>query len=211
MKISDKSVVVLTYTLHVEGMVADQATEEKPFDYIQGGHMVLPKLEEAVEGLEEGDSFEVTIGPADAYGEYDPKLRFDLPKSSFSIDGVVREDLLVVGRIIPMIGPDGMVVRAQVVEVKEEAVTVDFNDPMAGKTLEFTGKVVAVRAATEKELTEGLHGEYLPHEGCHGGCHGGCHKGEGEGCCHGGDEDHECHCGEEGHECNCGGDCHCNE
>ena len=71
----------------------------------------------------------------------------------------------------------------------------DFNHPMAGKTLHFTGKVEAVREATEKELKEGLHGEYLPpEEGC-GGCHGGkCHGGK----CHGEGECHKdgCDCGE---------------
>ncbi|MBQ3941660.1 MAG: peptidylprolyl isomerase, partial [Bacteroidales bacterium] len=62
--------------------------------------------------------------------------------------------------------------------------TMDFNHPMAGKTLHFTGKVESVREATEKELREGLHGEYLPpEEGC-GHCHGECHKDE-DGCCHG--------------------------
>jgi len=62
---------------------------------------------------------------------------------------------------------------------------------MAGKTLHFTGKVESVRSATEKELTEGLHGEYLPqeeHKCCHGkgDCHkGDCHKGEGDCDCNG--------------------------
>ena len=64
----------------------------------------------------------------------------------------------------------------------------DFNHDLAGKTLEFKGEVLSVRDATEKELKEGLHGEFLPVEACgcddpHGeGC---CHHGHhGEGCCH---------------------------
>ena len=85
----------------------------------------------------------------------------------------------------------------------------DFNHPMAGKTLNFSGKVESVRSATEKELTEGLHGEYLPQEGCHcggdgcgeGGC---CGHGDGEGCGHEGHGSGECgHHG--GHGC-CHGD-----
>ena len=73
---------------------------------------------------------------------------------------------------------------------------------MAGKTLHFTGEIISVREATEQELTEGLHGEYV-HKcgGCHGGgCHG--HDGECGGGCHG--EEGGCH-GEEGG-CSCG--CH---
>ena len=93
-----------------------------------------------------------------------------------------------------MLNQAGQVVQGTVHEVTESAVTMDFNHPMAGKTLHFTGKVESVRSATDKELTEGLHGEYLPpeeHECCHG--KGDCHKGEGEGCCHGeGHGDGEC-------------------
>ena len=72
--------------------------------------------------------------------------------------------------------------------------SVGTNHPMAGKTLNFTGKIVSVRDATEKELREGLHGEYLPREEercCHG--KGRCHKDDPDHeCCHKDDPDHEC-------------------
>ena len=108
---------------------------------------------------------------------------------------------------------------AQIIEIKDEDVTVDFNHPMAGKTLLFSGRVLSVREATEQELKEGLHGEFLPPEAhhchrhgkggcCHHhdhegeGCHheGGCHHEDGEGCC-GGQGGDGCRHGE-------GGCCH---
>lgn len=206
MKIEKNKVVVLTYQLSVDGEIVDRATAAQPLDYIQGMHMLLPKFEEAVEGLEEGATFSFTLTPEDGYGAYEKKRCFDVPKSAFEIDGVIREDLMVVGRMLPMIGSAGQVVQAKVVEVKEEAVTLDFNHPMAGKTLDFTGSVLSVREATEKELMEGLHGEFLPpeagHCGCHGGCKGHCHE-EGEACDCG---QEGCDCGEEGHECHHGGE-----
>jgi len=191
MKIERNKVVLVSYDLEVEGTVVDKATAEQPLDYIQGMHMLIPKFEEEVEGLEEGAEFAFTIQPGDGYGPYDEKHRIDLPKSAFSIQGEVREDLMQVGRILPMVGGDGSVVNATVVEVKEDAVTMDFNHPMAGKVLNFKGKVISVRDATEKELTEGLHGEFLPpeeHHCCHGHGKGHCHHhdhdhGDGE-CCH---------------------------
>ena len=189
MKIEKNKVVLVTYDLTVDGALADQATQENPLDYIHGTHMLIPAFEEAVEGLSEGESFAFTLSPEQGYGPYDPAQRKELPKSIFVIDGTLREDLLQRGRIIPLIGGDGQVVNAIVDEIGEQTVTMDFNHPMAGKALRFEGKVLSVRDATENELTEGLHGEFLPpEEGC---CHGKghCHHhhedGEEHECCHG--------------------------
>jgi FKBP-type peptidyl-prolyl cis-trans isomerase SlyD len=200
MKIEKNKVVLVTYDLEVEGNIVDRATEEKPLDYIQGMHMLIPRFEAELEGLEEGAEFAFTLQPEEGYGSYDEKHRIDLPKSAFTIEGQVREDLMQIGRILPMVGSDGSVVNATVVDVKEDGVTMDFNHPMAGKVLNFKGKVVSVRDATEKELTEGLHGEFLPpeeHHCCHGKGKGHCHHhdhGEGECCGHHDQGDGEC-CG----------------
>ncbi len=117
---------------------------------------------------------------------------------TFAIDGKVREELLVVGRTLPMLNQAGQVVQGTVASVTENSVTMDFNHSMAGKTLHFSGRVESVRAASDKELTEGLHGEYLPPEehGCRHG-KGACRKDacdKGGGCCGEGD----CHCGGQG-------------
>lgn len=218
MKIENKKVVELTYELTVDGKVVDRTTEMTgPLDYIHGEHMLLPKFEAELEGLEPESEFAFTLTPEEGYGEYDPKHKFEIPKQSFEIDGKIREDLMQVGKIIPMLNSSGMVVQGLIAAVNDDTVTMDFNHPMAGKTLNFKGKVVSVRDATEKELTEGLHGEFGPKEGgCHGGC--GCHHedcdhecchGEGHegGCCHGEGHEGECHCHGEGHE----GECHCHE
>ncbi len=194
MKVENNKVVAVSYALEVEGKIADQSAPGSPLEYIHGTGMLLPKFEAALQDKEPGDTFDFILSPEDGYGKYDPSYLIDLPKTAFAIEGKVREDLLVVGRTIPMLNQAGQVVQGTVHEVTESAVTMDFNHPMAGKTLHFTGKVESVRSATDKELTEGLHGEYLPpeeHECCHG--KGDCHKGEGEGCCHGeGHEDGEC-------------------
>ncbi|MBQ6761332.1 MAG: FKBP-type peptidyl-prolyl cis-trans isomerase [Bacteroidales bacterium] len=218
MKIEKNKVVVLSYELEVEGKVVDAATQDNPLDYIQGMHMLIPRFEDELEGLEDGAAFSFTIQPEEGYGSYDEKRRILLPKSAFTIQGEVREDLMEIGRILPMVGADGSIVNATVVEVKEEGVTMDFNHPMAGKVLNFKGKVLSVRDATEKELTEGLHGEFLPleegHHCCHGKGKGHCHHHheheDGECCGHHDHGDGEC-CGHHDHgdgEC-CGhGHCH---
>ena len=195
MKIAQNAVVEFYYELEVDGQVVDHTTKERPLDYIHGTGSLLPKLEAHIEGMEPGCKFDVTLSPADGYGEIDPQRIIDLPKAAFEVNGEVREDLLVPGNTIPMISPMGGVIPGVVLEVSADSVKMDLNHQMAGKTLHFTGEVLTVREATEKELTEGLHGEFVHSCGC-GGCHGGDCGG-----CEGG------HCGEEhGEDCGCG--CH---
>lgn len=200
MKIEKNKVVEFSYELEVDGTVVDHTTKERPLDYIHGTGSLLPKLEEHIEGMEPGAKFDVTLSPAYGYGEVNPDMIIDLPKSAFEVNGEVREDLLVPGNTIPMLNSMGGVVPGVVLEVTPETVKMDLNHRMAGKTLHFTGEVISVREATEKELTEGLHGEYV--HTC-GGCGGGCHGHDGE--CGGGCHDGECHGNGEG-ECGCG--CH---
>ena len=203
MKIAQNAVVEFSYELEVEGQVVDHTTKEKPLDYIHGTGSLLPKLEAHIEGMQAGDKFEITLAPADAYGEVDPQRIIDLPKAAFEVNGEVREDLLVPGNTIPMMNSMGGVIPGVVLEVTADSIKMDLNHQMAGKTLHFSGEIISVREATEKELTEGLHGEYVHSCGCGGGCHGGgCHGGE----C--GSHDGECGgCGE-GHEGDCGCGCH---
>ena len=189
MKIQKNKVVAVSFELEVEGKTADKAGSEAPLEYIHGTGMLLPKFESALDGKVAGDSFEFTLTPEEGYGAYNPGYLARIPLEAFQIDGKVATQFLQPGRTLPMLNSDGQVVQGVVVEVGETAVVMDFNHPMAGKTLHFTGKVEAVRDATEKELKEGLQGEFLPPEegcgGCHKGCHGegGCHKGECEGDC----------------------------
>lgn len=197
MKIGQNAVVEFCYELEVDGQIVDRTTKERPLDYIHGTGSLLPKLEAHIEGMEPGAQFDITLSPADGYGEIDPSRIIDLPKVAFEVNGEVREDLLVPGNTIPMMNSMGGVIPGVVLEVSEDSVKMDLNHQMAGKTLHFTGEVLTVREATEKELTEGLHGEFVHSCGC-----GGCHGGDGEcGGCEGG------HCGEEhGSDCGCG--CH---
>lgn len=190
MKIAQNTVVEFSYELEVDGQIVDRTTTERPLDYIHGTGSLLPKLEAHIEGMEPGAKFDVTLSPADGYGEVDPSRIIDLPKSAFEVNGEIREDLLVAGNTIPMMNSMGGVIPGVVLEVTEDSVKMDLNHQMAGKTLHFTGEIVSVREATEKELTEGLHGEYVHSCGGCSGCHG--HEGGCEGGCGGNDD---CGCG----------------
>ena len=184
MKIDTNKVVELCYELEVDGEIVDRTTREKPLDYIHGTRSLLDKFEQNIAGLEPGSRFRFTLTPEEGYGETDPNRIVDLPKEAFEVNGVIQENLLVPGTTIPMLNGRGEVVPGKVLEVSEKTVKMDLNSPMAGKTLNFSGEILTVRDATEKELKEGLHGEYV-----HSCCCGGHEGGHG---CHGHGEGHEC-------------------
>lgn len=192
MKITNHKVVELHYELEVEGQIVDRSTD-KPLDYIHGMGSLLPKFEQNLAGLEPGDKFKFTLTPAEGYGEIDPDRIIDLPLEIFMNEGKLMEEFLQIGAMVPLVNSQGQMVPGKVLEVGSETVKVDTNLQMAGKTLNFSGEIVSVREATEKELTEGLHGEYV-HSNCgcncghgHGSeCGDGCGEGGccGDGCCH---------------------------
>ncbi len=218
MKVQKDHVVAVSYELIVDGKLADKAASDAPLEYIHGTGMLLPKFEASLEDKEPGDGFSFILTPEEGYGTYNPAHLVRLPIEAFQIDGKTMTEFLIPGRTLPMLNSAGQVVQGTVISVEKDEVVMDFNHPMAGKTLNFSGKVESVRKATEKELSEGLHGEFLPpEEGCchkgKGGCHKkdgeGCHKKDGEGCCkeEGACKD-DCGC-KEGGECDCEGDCDC--
>lgn len=204
MKVEKNKVVAVSYELQVEGKLADKAGSEAPLEYIHGTGMLLPKFEAALEGKEPADSFAFTLTPEEGYGTFNPALVARLPMSVFMLDGKLMSEFIQVGRTLPMLNGEGQVVQGTITAIAEDSVTMDFNHPMAGKTLNFSGKIESVRESTEKERTEGLHGEYLPPEEgkcCHG--KGKCHKEDGE-CCK---ENGECHKEEGGCDCKEEGGC----
>ena len=180
MKIGEKTFVSLAYTLRVNGEVVDTATAERPLQFVYGAGYLLPKFEENIKGLEAGDKFEFTLTAAEGYGEVIEEAIAELPKSIFMINGVIEEGLLTVGNQIPMSTADGQRLLGVVKEVLTDSVKMDFNHPMAGKTLDFSGEILAVREATDADLMCGHAAG-----GCDCGCdHSSCGDGCGDGCCH---------------------------
>ena len=178
MKVENSKMVSVHYTLTVDGAVADKSAEGKPLQFICGTGMLLPKFEGAIMGKEPGEKVSFTLEPKDGYGELDPQAIVELPKTIFMVDGKVAEEILFVGNIIPMASQEGYRMNGVVMAVGEESVTMDFNHPMAGKTLNFDVEVVEVRDVTPEDLAAqggcncGCSGNC--ESGCDGGCEGGC-------------------------------------
>lgn len=163
MKISNQSVVSLSYILKQDdgnGAVIEIAKESEPLVFIYGIGQMIPKFEENLNALQTGDLFEFTLASGDAYGEYEADAIIDLDKEIFSIDGVVDEEMLTIGNLIPMRDNHGNMLQGKVVNVAQDIVKMDFNHPMAGKNLHFSGKILDVRTASQEELDHGhVHGD----------------------------------------------------
>jgi FKBP-type peptidyl-prolyl cis-trans isomerase SlyD len=164
MKIGEKTFVSLSYELMVGGEVVDSAPKEQPLEFPFGAGFLLPAFEKNIEGLKAGDKFEFTLTPEDGYGPVVLEAIVELPIDIFKVDGKVEEGLLAVGNRVPMSTADGQHMLGVVVGVELDVVRMDFNHPMAGKTLDFSGEVVGVREATEADMA-GMFG---------GGCSGSC-------------------------------------
>ncbi|GAB6011976.1 FKBP-type peptidyl-prolyl cis-trans isomerase [Viscerimonas tarda] len=187
MKISQNKFVSLTYDLNVgEGEdreLMERATPENPLEFIFGTNSMLPAFEEKVDNLSEGDNFSFTLTPEQAYGEYDDEHVVDLPKDIFEVDGKIDDTVVFEGNIVPMMDADGNRLNGSVVAIKDEVVTMDFNHPLAGETLNFTGKVLTVRDASAEEIAAIFSHHGCDCEGCDcGEDHSGCAPECGCGC-----------------------------
>lgn len=142
--------------------------------------MIVP-LEKAIDGLEKGGKFDVTVKAAEAFGEYDPEQVAELPKDIFEVDGKFDAEMVKKGALVPMMTADGMRINGLVLEVTDNDVKMDFNHPLAGKDVRFEGEILLVRDATPEELSPS-HGCGCGHDhgscgddcGCDDQAHGGC-------------------------------------
>ncbi|MCF6341670.1 MAG: FKBP-type peptidyl-prolyl cis-trans isomerase [Bacteroidales bacterium] len=146
MKIAPNTTARLIYTLTAvaDGKIIEKVNEEKPAAFQFGIGQLLPAFEKNLDGLKAEDEFSFILKAEDAYGEADPYAVFDIPIDTFEVDGKTDEKMLQVGNTIPMTDNDGNKHMGRITKVMEQAVTMDFNHPLAGKDLQFSGKVLEV-------------------------------------------------------------------
>ena len=174
MKISKNKVVSLSYELRLEGKdgeIIETVGANSPMTFIFGTNSLIPGFERNVENLETGDSFAFLLACEEAYGPAIEDAVVEIPKTAFIIDGEIDNDMFFEGNTVPMTDSQGNHLNGVIAEVKDNTVIMDFNHPLAGDSLYFSGKVENVREATDDELKHG----YNPCSsgGC-SGCDGSC-------------------------------------
>ncbi len=161
MKVAANTVVSLEYSLHLgDGAVIDSSKGGGPLTYLHGSGQIIPGLEKQLAGMEKGESKQVKVAPSDGYGERDPQAVQQVSKEMFGGKEIKPGDELVA------VDDQQNEIPVRIEAVTGDTVTVDFNHPLAGKTLHFEVTVAEVRAATEEELSHGhvhAHGDHHHH------------------------------------------------
>jgi FKBP-type peptidyl-prolyl cis-trans isomerase SlyD len=154
MQIADGCVVSFHYTLTNDaGETLDSSAGHDPLSYLQGSGNIVPGLEKAMLGKGVGDKFDVDVTAAEGYGEHNPSLIQEVPRSAF---GGVKQ--ILPGMQFRADGDNGPMA-VTVTKVTNKHVTVDGNHALAGQTLHFAIEVTEVREASEEEVSHGhVHG-----------------------------------------------------
>lgn len=161
----------------------EKTNTDKPFVFISGLGMTIEGFEKVVEPLEKGGEFDFILSPEEAYGAYNDERVVNLSKEIFSINGHFDHDNIYIDAVVPLQNEDGNRFLGRVVAINDDDVRIDLNHPLAGKELNFKGKVVETREATNDELQSML--AHMSGEGCGcDDCQGDCgSKHEKEGGC----------------------------
>jgi FKBP-type peptidyl-prolyl cis-trans isomerase SlyD len=177
MKIEKDKMVSLIYELRegdAEGRILETLDETRPLTFVYGTGRLLPFFEAKINALGNGDLFNFTLNAEIAYGEKREDMIIEVPISVFESDGKINEDICRVGNEVPMMDTEGNPLNGVINEITDTYVKMDFNHPMAGLDLFFSGKIVEVRDATDQELDGTMHscsscGSSNEH-GCSGSC-----------------------------------------
>lgn len=136
--VSNGKVISLEYTLKLDNdQVIDTNLGKAPLTYTHGTNQIIRGVEAAVEGLEIGQAKQAVVPPTEGYGDPDPNAFQEVPKEKLP-QGIE------VGTQLHGKDANGQEIRPVVAAIKDETVLLDFNHPLAGKTLYFDLKVVNI-------------------------------------------------------------------
>ncbi len=160
MNVAENKVVTVTYILHAnlpskEKQHIETADASQPLSFLFGAGMMIPGFEKGLEGKKAGDTFSFVIEAAEAYGENDESAIIKLPLDIFKVEDKIDFDLLKVGNMLPMSDNQGNTMNGKVLGYDETMVTMDFNHPLSGHQLHFSGEIMEVREASAEEVEHG--------------------------------------------------------
>jgi len=157
MEITEQCVVALTWTLK-DSLGEELDVLDEPVEFLVGGHDLLARVEQALQGHAVGDRLQLNLEPEDAFGDYDEELVFLESRALFPAE--LEEGMTIEGHALPA-GTNPEAPRDALFTVTElypEHVVLDGNHPLAGLALRLQLRVHLVRQATEEEIGRGTLG-----------------------------------------------------
>ena len=131
--------ITFNFSLALEdGYIIDSNFESSPARFLVGDGSLLPGFEEVLEGLVAGSEAQFLVPPEKAFGQHNPQNVQLIKRSLFD------QDELQPGLVISFQNGDGEL-PGVVQSLTEEEVMVDFNHPLAGKSIVFTVKIIDVQ------------------------------------------------------------------
>ncbi len=123
-----------------DGTIFDSSEKQgQPLEFEVGAGQIIPGFDAAVVGMQPGEEKNITLQPADAYGEYNPELVKEIGKDAFPDDQEVEA-----GMVFLMSLQDGRQVPVRIAQVDGDTVTIDLNPLLAGQTLNFHIKLLEI-------------------------------------------------------------------
>ena len=155
MHLTKDKVAVINYKLtNDDGQIIDQSLDGE-FSYLHGANNIIPGLEKELEAKKPGDRLNIIIEPVDAYGERDQEKIQQIPRELFPPGIDLKPGMSFRGKT-----DQEQSVIVTITRIEDEHVIVDANHPLAGMRLHFDVEVVAVREATDEEISQGhVYGE----------------------------------------------------
>lgn len=150
LKVMNDQVVSMNYTLRVDGEVVDTSEGGDPIEFIQGKGEIIKGLENELYGMEVGESKDVVVKPREGYGELDENAYVDVPRDQFPAQIPMEVDTQ-----LQVQDEKGRIQMARIEQVASDSVRLNFNHPLAGKTLNFSVQIAAMRPASDEELEHG--------------------------------------------------------
>lgn len=158
MTIQENMVVSVDYKLsnHKTGEHIEATTADQPMVFLYGVGGIIPQFEENLHGKSIGDTFDFSISAEHAYGLPSEEQIAMIPLNVFHDEnGQFDANYFAVGSLIPMSDSEGNQLRGKIMEVTSEMIKMDFNHPLAGQDLHFSGSIVDIREATSDEMAHG--------------------------------------------------------